>query len=152
MVISDVARRDEIIEHLATVPLFSACSKSDLRIIARHTTEIEAPVDTVLVEEGEVGDTFFVLVSGEASVRRRGSAARSRRVATLGAGSYFGELALLDPAPRNATVAATTPVRLAAINARVFRTLLREVPAMNDKLLTGMARRLRQSDGSAATQ
>lgn len=147
-----MARRDDIIEHLATVPLFSACSKSDLRIIARHTTEVEAPLDTVLVEEGEPGDTFFVLLSGQATVRRKGSGPRSRRVATLVPGSYFGELALLDPAPRNATVAATTPVRLAAINARVFRTLLREVPAMNDKLLTGMARRLRQSDGSAAPQ
>lgn len=147
-----MARRDDIIEHLATVPLFSACSKSDLRIIARHTTDVEAPPDTVLVAEGEPGDTFFVLLSGQATVRRKGSGPRSRRVATLAPGNYFGELALLDPAPRNATVAATTPVRLAAINARVFRTLLREVPAMNDKLLTGMARRLRQSDGSAAPQ
>lgn len=147
-----MARRDDIIEHLATVPLFSACSKSDLRIIARHTTEVEAPVDTVLVEEGEPGDTFFVLLSGEATVRRKGSASRGRRVANLTPGSYFGELALLDPAPRNATVAATTAVRLAAINARVFRTLLHEVPEMNDKLLTGMARRLRQSDGSSTPQ
>lgn len=139
-------KRGELVEHLADVPLFSACSKGDLRIIARHATEVVAPVDTVLVEEGERADTFFVLLDGEASVRRKGGAARSRRVATLSAGSYFGELALLDPAPRNATVSATTPVRLAAISSRVFRSLLREVPAMNEKLLTGMARRLRQSD------
>lgn len=145
-------KRDQLIELLADVPLFSACSKADLRIIARHATEVEAPADTVLVEEGETADTFFVLLNGEASVRRKGSAARSRRIATLGAGSYFGELALLDPAPRNATVAATTPVTLAAISARVFRTLLREVPAMNEKLLTGLARRLREADASSATQ
>jgi CRP/FNR family transcriptional regulator len=145
-------KRDQLIELLADVPLFSACSKADLRIIARHTSEVEAPADTVLVQEGETADTFFVLLSGEASVRQKGGAQRSRRVATLGAGSYFGELALLDPAPRNATVAATTPVTLAAISARVFRTLLRDVPAMNEKLLTGMARRLRETNGAAATQ
>ena len=139
--------RDEIVEHLADVPLFRACSKSDLRIIARHTSTVEAPADTVLVQEGEAADTFFVLLRGEASVRRKGTAKRSRRVATLGPGSYFGELALLDPAPRSATVSATTPVTLAAISARVFRTLLREVPAMNEKLLTGLARRLREADG-----
>ena len=143
--------RDEIVEHLADVPLFRACSKSDLRIIARHTTAVEAPADTVLVEEGEPADTFFVLLQGEAVVRRKGGGRRSRRVATLGAGSYFGELALLDPAPRSATVSATTPVTLAAISARVFRTLLREVPAMNEKLLTGMARRLREADGRPGT-
>lgn len=142
-------KRDELVDVLADVPLFAACSKSDLRIIARHATEVQAPADTILVEEGEKADTFFVLLSGEASVRRRGGAARSRRVATLGSGSYFGELALLDPAPRNATVAATTPVVLAAISARVFRTLLRDVPAMNEKLLTSMARRLREADGSS---
>ena len=147
-----MTKRDQLVEHLADVPLFSACSKSDLRIIARHTTAVEAPADTILVEEGETADTFFVLLSGEASVRRRGEAKRSRRVATLGAGSYFGELALLDPAPRNATVAATTPVTLAAISARVFRTLLREVPAMNEKLLTGLARRLREADRAPATE
>ncbi len=145
-------KRDQLVEHLADVPLFAACSKADLRIIARHTTEVEAPADTVLVAEGETADTFFVLLSGEASVRRKGSAARSRRVATLGAGSYFGELALLDPAPRSATVSATTPVTLAAISARVFRTLLREVPAMNEKLLTGLARRLREADATAPTE
>jgi len=144
--------RDQLVEHLADVPLFAACSKSDLRIIARHTTAVEAPADTVLVQEGETADTFFVLLSGEASVRRKGGAARSRRVATLGAGSYFGELALLDPAPRSATVSATTPVTLAAISARVFRTLLREVPAMNEKLLTGLARRLREADATAPTE
>ncbi|HVF32869.1 MAG TPA: cyclic nucleotide-binding domain-containing protein [Acidimicrobiales bacterium] len=145
-------KRDELVDVLADVPLFSACTKSDLRIIARHATEVQAPVDTILVQEGEPADTFFVLLNGEASVRRKGGAKRSRRVATLGAGSYFGELALLDPAPRNATVAATTPVTLAAISARVFRTLLRDVPAMNEKLLTSMARRLRETDGAAPTE
>ena len=139
-------KRDSIVDHLAGVPLFSACSKADLRIVARHTTTVEAPADTVLVQEGERADTFFVLLDGEATVRRKGGAARSRRVASLGPGSWFGELALLDPAPRNATVAATTDVTLAAISARVFRTLLRDVPAMNEKLLTGLARRLREAD------
>jgi CRP/FNR family transcriptional regulator len=72
-------------------------------------------------------------------------------VASLDAGSYFGELALLDPAPRNATIAADTPASLAVISSRVFRTLLREVPAMNEKLLTGMARRLRAADAGASS-
>ena len=140
-------KQSTVVEHLAQVPLFGACSKSDLKIIARHTTEVDAPADTVLVAEGEQADTFFILLEGEATVRRKGAdGQRSRKVATLAPGSWFGELAVLDPAPRNATVAAATPVKLAAISARSFRALLRDVPALNERLLAGMARRLRDQD------
>ena len=55
-------------------------------------------------------------------------------------------LALLDPAPRNSTVVTTSPTTLAVIDVRVFRALLRDVPAMSDKLLAGLARRLREAD------
>jgi len=144
-------KHSTLVDHLAAVPLFAACTKGDLKIVARHAVEVEAPADTVLVAEGEQADTFFVLLSGEATVRRKGAAVRSRKVSTLGPGSYFGELAVLDPAPRNATVAATTPVTLAAISARSFRALLREVPAMNERLLAGLARRLREQDTASSS-
>jgi CRP/FNR family transcriptional regulator len=137
-----------VVEHLADVPLFAACSKADLRIVARHAVEVEAPADTVLVGEGETADTFFVLLTGEAVVRQKGSAGRSRKVATLQPGDWFGELAVLDPAPRNATVAAATAVTLAAVSARSFRALLREVPALNERLLAGLARRLREQQAA----
>ena len=140
-----------LVEHLADVPLFAACSKSDLRIVARHAQEVEAPADTVLVAEGEHADTFFVLLSGEATVRAKGGAARGRKVGSLGPGDWFGELAVLDPAPRNATVSAATPVTLAAINARSFRALLRDVPALSERLLAGLARRLREQDAALAS-
>ena len=140
-------KRASLVDHLADVPLFAACSKADLRIIARHAVEVEAPADTVLVAEGEQADTFFVLLTGEATVRKKGpNAARSRKVSTLQPGSWFGELAVLDPAPRNATVAASTPCTLAAISARSFRALLRDVPALSERLLAGLARRLREQD------
>jgi CRP/FNR family transcriptional regulator, cyclic AMP receptor protein len=141
-----------LVQHLADVPLFAACSKNDLKIVARHAVEVDAPADTVLVEEGEHADTFFVLLTGEATVRRRGNGTRSRKVSTLQPGAWFGELAVLDPAPRNATVSAASPVTLAAISARSFRALLREVPALNERLLAGLARRLREQDAALATQ
>lgn len=141
-----------VVEHLGSVPLFAACTKADLKIVARHAVEVEAPADTVLVGEGEQADTFFVLLSGQATVRQKAAGARSRKVATLEPGSWFGELAVLDPAPRNATVAAATPVTLAAISARSLRALLREVPALNERLLAGLARRLREQDAVIASQ
>lgn len=134
------ARRD-LISGLAAVPLFSACSKRDLQIVARHSEVVELPAGTAVVEEGGTGDAFFFVLAGEAVVRRRG-----RRVATLGPGHFFGELALLDPAPRDATVLAATPLTVGVLGARVFRAIVRDVPAMSEKLLRGMAQRLREAD------
>jgi len=133
--------RRDLTSGLAAVPLFSACSKRDLQIVARHTEVVQVPAGTEVVTEGGKGDAFFFILSGEAVVRRRG-----RTVATLGAGQFFGELALLDPAPRDATVVATSPLTVGVLGARVFRAIVADVPAMSEKLLRGMAQRLREAD------
>jgi CRP/FNR family transcriptional regulator len=133
--------RGDLTSGLAAVPLFSACSKRDLQIVARHTEVVNVAAGTLVVEEGGKGDAFFFILAGEAKVRRRG-----RTVATLGPGRFFGELALLDPAPRDATVVATSPLTLGVLGTRVFRAIVRDVPAMSEKLLRGMAQRLREAD------
>jgi CRP/FNR family transcriptional regulator len=109
--------------------------------VARHSEVIELAAGTTVVEEGGKGDAFFFILVGEAQVRRRG-----RTVATLGPGRFFGELALLDPAPRDATVVAASPLTVGVLDARVFRAIVRDVPAMSEKLLRGMAHRLREAD------
>jgi CRP-like cAMP-binding protein len=136
-----VSRRNELLDSLAQVPLFSACSKRDLGIVARHTEVLEVAPGTAVTEEGALGDAFFVVLDGEASVRRRG-----RVVSRLGTGAWFGELAVLDPGPRNATIVAETTLTVGVIGARVFRAMVRDVPALTEKLLRGMARRLREAD------
>jgi CRP/FNR family cyclic AMP-dependent transcriptional regulator len=133
--------RRQLASGLAAVPLFWACSKRDLQIIARHTEVIEIPAGVTVIEEGGKGDAFFFILSGEAEVLRKG-----RTVATLGPGRFFGELALLDPAPRDATVVAASPLTVGVLGARVFRAIVRDVPNMSDKLLRGMAQRLREAD------
>ena len=93
----------------------------------------------VLVSEGATGAEFFVILTGTAKVSRRG-----RKVATLGPGAAFGDrCALLDKAPRNATVTAETPMELVVLGQREFGGVIDEVPGVACKLLTGMARRLR---------
>jgi len=66
-------------------------------------------------------------------------------VATLGPGAFFGDLALLDRAPRNASVIAESPMELARVGQKAFDALL-DVPGFSKKLLAGLARRLRQED------
>jgi CRP-like cAMP-binding protein len=135
-----VARTDEFVGTLATVPLFSACSKRELQSVAKAVERLSVPAGKVLVTEGSAGAEFFVVIDGRARVERHG-----REVATLGPGTFFGDLALLDPAPRNATVVAATEMDVARIGQRAFDQLL-ELPGFSKKLLAGLARRLRQED------
>jgi CRP-like cAMP-binding protein len=137
-------RRDAFLDHLAQVPLFSACSKKDLGLVARRADEIRVPSGKVLVSEGETGHEFFVIVDGQARVTRSG-----KRVATLGPGQAFGELALLDKHPRNASVIADTDMDLVVLGQREFAGIIDEVPGFARKLLAGMASRLREADAKS---
>ena len=133
--------RDAFIDHLAQVPLFSACSKKDLQLVAKRAEDVKVDAGKQLVGEGDAGTEFFVVIDGKASVTKRG-----QKVAELGPGGFFGELALLDKAPRNATVAAETPMELVVLGQREFAGLIDDVPEFAHKLLAGLARRLREAD------
>jgi CRP/FNR family cyclic AMP-dependent transcriptional regulator len=133
--------RQGALEELARVPLFSACSKKELQLIARRSEQVEVPAGKVLVREGAAGAEFFVIIEGEAEVSRHG-----QRVATLGPGAFFGDLALLDRAPRNATITALTPMELMVLGQREFAAMIDDVPGFAHKLLTGLAHRLREYD------
>ena len=136
-----MARRDTSTDLLAQVPLFSACSKKELQQLARRAEERRVDAGTVLVREGAAGDAFYVIVSGQADVDRHGTV-----VATIGAGTFFGDLALLDMAPRNATVTATTDMDLVVLGQPEFSAMIDESSAFARKLLKGLAHRLREMD------
>jgi CRP-like cAMP-binding protein len=139
-----MSRRDAFLNHLAQVPLFSALSKKELQLVARRAEDVRVDPGRILVSEGSTGSEFFVIIDGTATVSRHG-----RKVASLGAGDAFGELALLDKAPRNATVTAQTEMELVVLGQREFGGLIDEVPGFARKLLAGMARRLRDSDAKS---
>jgi len=136
-----MARRDAYIEHLTQVPLFSACSKDELRKLSRRTTDIPIAEGHVLVKEGDRGLEFFVIVSGRARVSRRG-----RKVGELGPGDFFGELALLIDSERNATVTALTPMEAIVLSRREFEAALADAPRMTRRIMSGMAQRLAEFD------
>jgi CRP/FNR family transcriptional regulator, cyclic AMP receptor protein len=136
-----MSRRDVFVDHLQQVSLFSACSRKDLQLVARRAEDIRVSAGKALVTEGETGHEFFVILGGTAKVSRRG-----RKIATLGPGDSFGELALLEKAPRNATVVAETDMELVVLGQREFAGIVDEVPGFARKMLTGMAKRLREAD------
>jgi CRP-like cAMP-binding protein len=90
-----------------------------------------------MTTEGRVGYEFYVILDGKASVERDG-----REVNILGPGDFFGELSLLDRAPRNATVTAVTDVETVMLGQREFSAALDLVPSLAHKLLIGLARRI----------
>src|SRR4051812_21876974 len=138
--------RDTKLTHLSNVRLFSALSNRELVRIGRVAEEVKVAAGKVVVQEGTSGHEFFLILEGQATVRRNG-----RKVATLGPGQYFGELALLDRSPRNATVEADTAMRLIVLGQREFSGLLDEIPGLAHKILRSMAARLREADARAVT-
>jgi CRP/FNR family transcriptional regulator, cyclic AMP receptor protein len=136
--------KDSKLEHLAQVRLFSACSNKELALIGRASDEIRVPAGKVLCQEGSIGYEFYLILDGQAVVKRGG-----KKVATLGPGQYFGELSLLDRQPRSATVEAATDMTVLVLGKREFSGLLDEVPALAHKLLSAMAARLREADAKA---
>lgn len=131
-------------EHLEQVPLFARTSHLERTAVARHADEVTYDDATVLVEQGTRGDAFYVVLDGQARVERDGD-----EVAVLGAGDWFGELALLDEAPRSATVVADGPVTVAVLPRAMFRMALREFPDLTEQLLAGMAHQLRAAGDPA---
>ena len=94
-----------------------------------------------IVKQGSVGKECFIIVEGEAAVKRNG-----RRVATMSAGDHFGELALLDGGPRTATVVAETPLTVLVLGQREFAGLLDEVPGLGRKIMSSLAGWVRELD------
>jgi CRP-like cAMP-binding protein len=127
--------------YLGQVPMFQACSDDELSAIAYLASPRSLDPGTAIVSEGDAGNEFYVLMMGTATVSRQG-----HEVARLEPGDYFGELALFDPAPRNATITSDVPVTLAVMDRDRFQAALDAIPAMRDALLRGMAQRLHQLD------
>ncbi len=126
----------------AKVAVFSACSPEELLGVAKVCTTRPAAPGEAIVTEGEPGHEFFVILKGEATVTRDGA-----EVGHLVAGDFFGELALFDPAPRNATITASGPLSLAVLSKPAFKRVLEQAP-IRDNIFLGMARRLHQLDGT----
>ena len=125
-------------ELLSGVPLFSRCSKRDLAAVAKLAQQVDLPAGhTLIQEDAPVAYAFFVLIEGEAEVRRQ-----NRLVATLKRGDFFGELALILQLPRTATVTLTARSRLLSISAHNFQPLLMRSPEIQFKLLQTLAERL----------
>jgi CRP-like cAMP-binding protein len=130
-------RKNAKIELLKGVPLFYGCSKRELGEISSLADELDLPAARDLTREGASGREFVILVEGQAEVVRKG-----RVINKLGPGDFVGEIALVSGKPRTATVRTRGPARVLVLSSGGFRTLMRDVPSLKDKVLAAITARL----------
>ncbi|MGB3702335.1 MAG: cyclic nucleotide-binding domain-containing protein, partial [Anaerolineales bacterium] len=111
---------------LRRVPLFITVTDEELDNIANHLKQERFASGEVVIREGEVGDKFYILERGKASVWRIDADQVERKIDEKGPGQYFGEVALVSSAPRNATVRAETPIKTLALDYSDFNQCVRQ--------------------------
>jgi len=113
---------------LQAIPLFADLDDHDLGVIATFASEKSAPEGEVLVREGDFSYELMAIEEGTAEVRRGGEA-----VATLGPGDVFGEIGVLKNELRNATIVATSPIRLVLLTTWELKRM-RKMPGVIERL------------------
>jgi CRP-like cAMP-binding protein len=131
--------RDEKLDLLHRIPLFSAFDRRKLERLGMLADEVDVPADRCLMAQGDRGMEMFVIVSGSVRVERNGE-----RINTLGPGDFFGEIALLDGGERTATVTAEEPSRLLVLTHREFHSMMEEFPQVAAEVLNSLAHRIRR--------
>jgi CRP-like cAMP-binding protein len=130
---------DSKIDALGRVPLFAGCSRKDLEFLITRTDEVDVQAGQTLIKQGNPGDTFYLLLDGQAAVQVDG-----RDRPPLGAGSFFGEISILDRGPATATVVTSTPARLMVMSHAQFRDAIKANDRLLGQVMSVMAERLRR--------
>jgi voltage-gated potassium channel len=130
-----------VFDMLSAVPLFSTCSKAELRTIANLGAGLTVADGAVLTTQGHPGREFFLLTRGGARCLVDGT-----EIAKLEPGDFFGEMALLGKRPRNATVIAEGDTEVLVLNASEFHDLLDSSPSISEKVRAAVADRERDPE------
>jgi CRP/FNR family transcriptional regulator, cyclic AMP receptor protein len=128
---------------LGVLPLFSKCSKRQLRTVARLARFEEWPSGQIVIQAGDAPDAFYLILGGRARVLGKPHA----RV--LGVGDYFGEMGLIDGEPRSATVVAVGHLQTMKLPRRPFLKLLEQEPRISIAMLAELAGRVRKLERGA---
>jgi len=137
---------ENLTELLAKVELFSELNAEELATVASVASVRSVAKDTVVFHGGDAADAVYVISSGKVKVVTTSTDGKEFILTVLGAGQVFGEMALLEEAPRSASVITLTSVDLVAIKRDDFHHLLNTSPGISRSLLAILSRRLRRAN------
>jgi CRP/FNR family cyclic AMP-dependent transcriptional regulator len=129
---------------LARVPLFRALPEADLLEIARTARVRKFRRGEVIFHQGDPGDALFIVAQGRVKISLPSDGGEEAILATLRSGDFFGELALLDGAPRSATATALDPAETLVVPRERFREAIETVPGFRDALFELLVQELRR--------
>lgn len=138
-------------ELLRTVPIFSELDDSEIDAVAHLATRRQYSKDAVIFFENEPGDTLFMISSGRIRVTILGDDGREVILSMLGAGDFFGEMALLDQEPRSATAIAADETELLSLSRSDFQGVLTANPGIMVALIRVLTARLRRANHQIST-
>lgn len=133
-----------VTETLAAVPLFADLDGDALDSVARGLRSRRFRRGETIFHLGDPGDALFIVASGAVKIVLPSETGDEAILATLRPGDFFGELALLDGAPRSATAVALEPTETLVLPRDRFRELIAAEPAIRDALFAALARELRR--------
>jgi CRP/FNR family cyclic AMP-dependent transcriptional regulator len=128
---------------LKNIPLFSVLADEELDAISRLAVTRNYPKNSIIINEGDHTDSLYVILSGKVKIFLTDDQQKEVIVAIQREGDYFGELALLDEAPRSASVMTMEPCSLLIVSRGAFERHLANDPKLAISLMRGLAARLR---------
>jgi CRP-like cAMP-binding protein len=138
-------------EILSAVPLFAELSDSEIGLLADSCRRVSYPPKSIVFQEGDSGDFLLIVLRGRVKVTLLGDRGEETIVSILEAPAFLGEMALLDDAPRSATVMTLVKSEFLQMNRGPFRTLLSEHPAIALKVMSRLAGALRDANEQIRT-
>lgn len=128
-------------DFLGRVPIFAGCNAEEIGQIASVAQDSFFQPGQIIVTQGTPGHAFYLILSGSVEILRDGTS-----LGAFGPGDFFGEMSLLDQAPRSATIRAIDPTSCLMLSSWDFKAVLERNPSIAIKLLEVLSRRLRVAD------
>jgi len=131
---------------LRNVPLFSVLPENQLALLVKEVSRKSYPRGTAIIAAGDVTDSLYVVISGRLKVMISDDEGREVILAILGPNEFFGEMGLIDDAPRSASVVTIEACEVLALAKRDFKKCLEENFEMAMTVMRGLVKRLREAD------
>lgn len=128
-------------QFLARVPIFASCTAEEIAAITSVAQESFFQPGQIIVTQGTPGQAFYLILAGRVEILRDNTS-----LGAFGPGDFFGEMSLLDQAPRSATIRAIEQTQCLMLSSWDFKALLERYPSIAVKLLEVLSRRLRVAD------